>query len=244
MTKNIAHRGFSGKYPENTLLAFQKALEAGADGIEFDVHLTRDQELVIIHDERLDRTTNGTGLIKDFTLAELRRLDASSNFSGRYGTNSIPTLEEYFELIRGRETFTNIELKNSVIDYPGIEEKVLRQIDRFGRRKDTLISSFNHLSILRMKKLAPNLACGFLESSRLISPGEYCARWGVEYWHPHFAAMTEDAVRELNAKGIQINAWTVNCRGDMEDMLRRKIDGVITNFPDLFHQVRQEISKD
>ena len=110
MAKNIAHRGFSGRYPENTMLAFEKALEIGAEGIEFDVHLSKDGELVIIHDELLDRTTNGSGLVAEHTLAQLRQLDASASFTGVYGVNPIPTLEEYFQLIQGKEMLTNIEL--------------------------------------------------------------------------------------------------------------------------------------
>ena len=238
MTKNIAHRGFSGRYPENTMLAFQKALDAGADGIEFDVHLSKDGELVIIHDELLDRTTNAAGLVQDRTLRELRELDASADFPGVYGKNQIPTLEEYFELIRGKNILTNIEIKTGVIWYPGIEKKVLDVVDRFGRRKDTIISSFNHFSILRMKELAPDIVCGFLEESRIIGPAAYCAKHKVECWHPLCYDMTEDVVRELREQNIQINAWTVNHREDMEDMLRKGIDGVITNFPDLFGEVR------
>jgi len=238
MSMNVAHRGFSGKYPENTMLAFQKAIEAGVDGIEFDVHLSKDGQLVIIHDELLDRTTDGTGLVMDYTLEELRRLDASAEFKGVYGKNQIPTLEEYFEMIRGKKLLTNIELKTGVIWYPGIEEKVLEVIDRFGRREDVIISSFNHFSILRMKELAPDLVCGFLEESRIIAPAEYCARHKVECWHPLCYDMTEDVVRELKSAGIKINAWTVNRREDMEDMLKKGIDGVITNFPDLFAEVR------
>lgn len=240
MAKNIAHRGFSGKYPENTMLAFRKALEAGAEGIEFDVHMTKDDQLVIIHDELLDRTTDGTGLVRDYTLEELRRLDASAGFRGVFGKNPIPTLEEYYELIKDWEILTNIELKTGVIWYPGIEEKVLKVIDHYGRRKDTIISSFNHFSILRMKELAPDIVCGFLEESRIIGPAAYCARHKVECWHPLCYDMTEDVVRELKDAKVQINAWTVNRREDMEDMLRKGIDGVITNFPDLFAQVRAE----
>lgn len=238
MAKNIAHRGFSGKYPENTMLAFEKALEAGAEGIEFDVHLTKDGQLVIIHDELLDRTTDGKGLVADCTLEELRRLDASAEFKGVYGVNRIPTLEEYYRLIEGRDFFTNIELKTGVIWYPGIEKKVLEVLDRFDRRKDTVISSFNHFSILRMKELAPDITCGFLEESRIIGPAAYCVKHGVECWHPLCYDMTQDVVRELKSAGIKINAWTVNRREDMEDMLRKGIDGVITNFPDLFGEVR------
>lgn len=242
MAKNIAHRGFSGRYPENTLLAFEKALEAGAEGIEFDVHLTKDGQLVIIHDELLDRTTDGKGLVTNHTLEELRRLDASAGFKGVYGVNRIPTLEEYFRLIEGREVFTNIELKTGIIWYPGIEEKTLAVIDRFGRRKDTVISSFNHFSILRMKELAPDLACGFLEESRIIAPAAYCVKHGIECWHPLCFDMTEDVVRELKSAGIRINAWMVDRREEMEDMLRKGVDGVITNYPDLFLEVRREFT--
>lgn len=240
MAKNIAHRGFSGKYPENTMLAFRKALEAGAEGIEFDVHMTKDDQLVIIHDELLDRTTDGTGLVRDYTLEELRRLDASAGFRGVFGKNPIPTLEEYYELIKDWEILTNIELKTGVIWYPGIEEKVLKVIDHYGRRKDTIISSFNHFSILRMKELAPDIVCGFLEESRIIAPAEYCKKHKVQCWHPLCYDMTEDVVGELKAEGIMINAWTVNRWEDMEDMLKKGIDGVITNFPDLFAEVRKE----
>ena len=114
MTKNFAHRGYSGKYPENTLLAFEKALEAGCDGIELDVHLSSDGEVVIIHDELVDRTTDGTGLVGSHTLAQLKTLDASAGFRGVYGRNEIPTLREYFELVKEKDVGTNIELKTGV----------------------------------------------------------------------------------------------------------------------------------
>ena len=114
MSKIFAHRGFSGKYPENTMIAFEKAVEIGVDGIELDVHLTKDNELVIIHDEDVKRTTNGEGLVKDMTLEELKKLDASATFVGQYGVNPIPTLREYFELVKDTNIITNIELKTSV----------------------------------------------------------------------------------------------------------------------------------
>lgn len=238
MTKNIAHRGFSGKYPENTLLAFQKALDAGADGIEFDVHLSKDGELVIIHDELLDRTTDATGPVQSLTLRELKKLDASASYTGVYGRNEIPTLEEYFQLIEGRNILTNIEIKTGVIWYPGIEEKVLAMVDRFGRRKEVVISSFNHFSVLRMKELAPDILCGFLEESRIIGPAAYCKKHGVECWHPLCFDMTGDVVEELREQNIIINAWNVDRREEMEDMLRKGIDGAITNYPDLLNEVR------
>ena len=124
MTKNFAHRGFSGKYPENTLLAFEKAIEAQADGIELDVQLTKDGEIVIIHDETIDRTTNGKGLVADYIYEELEKFDASYIYTGQFGFNKIPTLREYFNLIKDTNIVTNIELKTGINEYQGIEEKV------------------------------------------------------------------------------------------------------------------------
>lgn len=243
MAINIAHRGFSGKYPENTMLAFTKALEAGADGMEFDVHLSADGVPVIIHDEKLDRTTDATGLVMERTCAQLREVDASAGYKGVYGKNPIPTLEEYLEMIKGKKCVTNIEIKTGIIWYDGIEKKVLDLLDRFDRRKDVIISSFNHFSIQRMKQLAPDIKCGFLEESRIIGPAGYCAYHGVECWHPFFYDMTPDVVAELKGRGIEINAWTINTREDMLDMLRKGVDGVITNHPDLFNEVRSEFVK-
>ena len=162
MTLNIGHRGFSGLYPENTMLSFQKALEAGVDGFEFDTHLTKDGEIVVIHDEKIDRTTNGTGFVKDYTYEELKQFDASSVFAGQYGFNYIPTLREYFELTKGMDLMTNIELKNSIIWYDGMEEKVIAMIREYGVEEQIVLSSFNHYSIMKCKKLAPELKCGFL----------------------------------------------------------------------------------
>jgi glycerophosphoryl diester phosphodiesterase len=237
--RNIAHRGFSGKYPENTLLAFRKALEAGADGIELDVQLTRDGEVVILHDETLDRTTDGSGPVGEHTLSQLRRLDASGSFRGRWGVNPIPTLEEYFQLIQGREVLTNIELKNGVLPYPGLEERVLEIVDRWGRRDQVILSSFNHPSVMRVKALAPEIRCGFLEESRLLDPAGYCAGHGVECWHPFWRTLTPEDAAGLRARGVAVHPWTVNRREDMEEMLRLGADGIITNYPDLLEELRR-----
>jgi len=237
MTKNFAHRGFSGKYPENTMLAFEKAIEAGADGIELDVHLTKDGELVIIHDEAVDRTTNGSGLVADFTLAELKKLDASAAFRGVYGINRIPTLEEYFELVKDTAIVTNIELKTGVNPYPGIEEKTLAMIDKFGLRERIIISSFNHYSVMKFKSLAPEMICGFLEESWIIDMAGYGKKYGVECLHPIFNAVTEEYARAAHEAGLLINTWTVNTKEDMELMIQRGVNAIIGNYPDLCREV-------
>ena len=228
---NIAHRGFSGKYPENTLLAFQKGIEAGADGFEFDTHLTKDVEIVIIHDERLDRTTNAQGFVKDYTLEELRKVDASKPFP-ECGFCGIPTLREYFELIRGRDLLTNIELKNGIFWYEGMEEKVIAMIREYGLEERVILSSFNHRSVMKCKALAPEIRCGFLTMSWLERPGEYTAARGVECYHPLYLTLDRETVDELHGHGIRINTWTVNEEADLARMKELGVDAVIGNFPD------------
>lgn len=238
MTKNYAHRGFSGKYPENTMLAFTKAVETGCDGIEFDVHLSADGQVVIIHDEKLDRTTNGSGWVKDHTLAQLQALDASATFRGVYGVCPIPTLEEYYEMLRPYPQFlTNIELKTGVFEYPELEKKTLEIIDRFDRRATTIISAFNHFSILRMKALAPDIKTAFLEESWIIGMGEYTARHGVDCIHPFLCNLTPEHFAEMKAHGREVNTWTVNEKEHMQQLLALGVDGIITNYPDLLQSL-------
>ena len=164
MVKNFAHRGFSGMYPENTMLAFEKAVQTeGCDGIEMDVHLTKDGEVVIIHDEKLDRTcVNGTGFVRDYTYEELKKFDVSFKFAGQCDSQHVPALREYFELVKDTHIITNIELKTGIFEYPGIEKKVYDLIEEFGLKEKIIISSFNHFSIRRIKELCPDMECGLL----------------------------------------------------------------------------------
>ncbi|RDY20340.1 glycerophosphodiester phosphodiesterase family protein, partial [Criibacterium bergeronii] len=158
---NIAHRGFKSKYPENTMLAFKKAVEENADGIEFDVHLSKDDEIVIIHDERLDRTTNAKGRVMDYTLAELKKVNAGALYDN-IDFEAIPTLREYFEYIKDKDIITNVELKTGVYWYKGIEQKVYDMIKEFDLKDKIIISSFNHKSVLAMKKIDEKIKCGLL----------------------------------------------------------------------------------
>ncbi|MCR4672146.1 MAG: glycerophosphodiester phosphodiesterase [Lachnospiraceae bacterium] len=237
MSLNFGHRGFSGKYPENTMLAFRKAEEAGADGVELDVHLTKDGEVVIIHDELVDRTTDGKGWVKDYTLAELKALDASAGFKGVYGKNEIPTLREFLEFMKPTRLITNIELKTGIFTYPGIEEKVLGLIDEFGLRDRIIISSFNHYSVLRMKEMAPDMVYGFLEESWVIGFPEYTQRHGADAVHPILTVIDADYVKDCHERGLKINTWTVNEREHMEYLAGLGVDGIIGNFPDVCAEV-------
>lgn len=238
MTKNFAHRGFSGKYPENTMLAFEKAIEAGADGIENDVHLTKDGVVVIIHDERVDRTTDGAGWVRDFTYEELAKLDASYIFK-EYGFQHIPTLREYLELVKDKDIITNIELKTGVFEYDGIEKKVYDMIQEYGLKDKMIISSFNHFSILRMKAIDPTIKCGLLEESWLINAGAYAASTGVECYHPMYKNMTPEVVAEIKSHNLEINTWTVNEKEEIEEMFERGVDSVIGNYPDIVREIQK-----
>ena len=239
--KNFAHRGFSGRYPENTMLAFRKALEAGVDGIELDVQLTKDGHVVIIHDETVNRTTNGTGLVVEYLLEDLQKLDASSIFAGQMGFNPIPTLREYFELVKDSHIVTNIELKTGVNQYPGMEAKVLDLIREFKLEDRIIISSFNHHSVMRMKAMAPELVYGFLADTWILDAGAYTKSYDVPCYHPSVNMMTQEIVDELKANGRVINVWTVNKEEQIRDLYKKGIDCVIGNFPDLTAKVLKEL---
>lgn len=230
--RNFAHRGFSGKYPENTMIAFEKAIEAGCEGIEFDVHFSKDGQIVIIHDERIDRTSDQTGLVRDMTYEELCKVDFSYKFKGEVEFQRIPTLREYMELVKQKDIITNIELKTGVFEYPGIEQAVYDMIKEYGLEEKMLISSFNHYSIKRMKDIAPEIKCGLLTDTWILRPGEYTKNCGVEAYHPRFTMLTKEAVEDLKAHDVAINAWTINEQTDIDAMIDIGIDGIIGNYPD------------
>ena len=218
----FAHRGYSGKYPENTMLAFREAEKAGTDGIELDVQLTKDGQIVIIHDETLDRTTTGTGWVKDHTLKELKALDASVIKGGTCPPERIPTLEEYCDWVKGTKLITNIELKTSIICYPEIEEKTAEMVRAFGLEDRVIFSSFNHLQ-------CPVGA--LVENNDLQFAGYYCHKYGFDFYHPDCHLLTKANVDNCKEYGIGINTWTVNDLGIFETMVEWGVEGVIGNFP-------------
>ena len=236
---NYAHRGFSGRYPENTMLAFEKALEAGCEGIEFDVHLTKDHVPVIIHDERIDRTSDQTGWVKDMTYDELCKVDFSYKFK-EAGFRRIPTLREYFELVKDKDIISNIELKTGVFEYPGIEKVVYDMLCEFGLRKKVIISSFNHHSVMRMKELDPEIECGFLSETWILDVGEYINRNQVEAYHPIFRMLNDEITKDLKEHHCRINTWTVNEEEDILEMIRIGVDGIISNYPDRVGRLLKE----
>lgn len=242
MTKVFAHRGFSGVYPENTLLAFRKAIEAGCDGIELDVHLAKDGTVVVIHDERIDRTTNGSGEVRSYTAEELRRFDASAAKPGKFSFEPIPTLAEYFELVKDLPVVTNIELKNSVIRYEGMEEKVIRMIRDCHLQDRIIFSSFNHESIALCRRLAPEIPCGFLYDCWILHSGVYARTNGVQYLHPSFTCLNDEVIEGIHREGVGLNVWTVNDEPVMRYLAEKNVHGIITNYPDKCREVLRSLS--
>ncbi|MDR2096127.1 MAG: glycerophosphodiester phosphodiesterase [Treponema sp.] len=232
--KVVAHRGYSGLYPENTMTAFIKAAEAGADEIELDVQLSKDGAVVIIHDESLERVTGKPGWVRDFTLEELRTFDVSVLYRGEFGFNPIPSLDEYFSWVKATSITTNIELKNSLYYYEGLEEKTIELIRKHGLEGRVIFSSFNHGSLFKCKKLAPAIPCGLLVGhADAGNAGLYVKSCGMEYYHPNIATLTRETVENCHANGIELNVWTVN---DMAGLLRLETwncRGIITNYPEV-----------
>lgn len=227
------HRGASGYAPENTLEAFSLAASQGADAVELDVHLTRDGQLLVAHDEKVDRVSDGSGLIGDMTLAQIKKLDFN-RLHPEYEGAKAPTLQEVFELLKGTGLGINVELKNSVVPYPGLEEKCLALAAREGMEDRIVWSSFNHMSMQRMKELDRSAVCGLLFDCVLIAPWRYAREAGMDALHPHYGQTLffEDFCRRAHEQGLKVNVWTVNNERDMKRVIEAGCDMLITNYPD------------
>lgn len=314
---NIAHRGYSGKFDENTMLAFKKAIEYKADGIETDVQMSKDGALILIHDETLDRTTNGHGFVKDYTLDELKIFrtksiprvqalktdaleelehskagqsnfdkyglfenDGENNFSnesndkiidkkkikiGEYTIEEveyfqnkdgeeIPTLRELLEIFSKSDLkVLNLELKNSVIEYSSLEEKVLSIIDEFNLRDRVVISSFNHLSLKKIRELEKHrsksnesignnkkIILGALTETTLFNVPKYLQAISAECYHPYFPSiLNEEYMKGIKKAGIKVNTYTVNESRDMKRVISAGVDSIITNEVELLNFVRE-----
>lgn len=227
---NYGHRGAMAIAPENTLVSMAAARDAGADGIEFDVQFAKDRSLVIIHDDRLERTTNGTGRVAEHTLAEIQALDAGGRFDARFAGERIPTLEQVFAL-PGRPMAMNIEIK---LDPPlaedtGLEQVVVDCIRRHRMEPRVLISSFNWHALRRIRRIAPDLRLGVLYG-HAIDEAEV-ADLRAEAMHPRFTLVDAEMVKRAHGRGQQVNVWTVNEEADMRRMVELGVDTIMTNFP-------------
>ena len=208
-TKVWAHRGASGYAPENTLDAFRKAVEMGADGIELDVQMTKDGELVVIHDETINRVSNGKGWVKDYTYEELKKFNFNKTHL-EYTKEEIPTLEQVYLLIKPTNLTINVEIKTGIVFYPGIEERVLELTERLGMKERVIYSSFNHYTIRKIKELDPQAKTGMLYEDGIIDAVDYaCEKYHVrngkelEYiWECYMDAVKQKEKFEQNSDDI------------------------------------------
>ena len=232
MSLVIAHRGASGYAPENTLEAFRLAMDMGADGFELDVHMSKDGQLVVIHDDTVDRTTNGTGLVKELTLSQLQDLDASNGMEAYRGAR-IPTLGEVFDLVRDTKHIVNVEVKTDDWFYPGIEEACLALAKEKGMEDRVIYSSFNHHTLIKLRELKPDARLGLLFGDIMFKPWEYAKQLPVDYLHPMKMNIHRPGFAEATyAAGYGINMWTINDRETMQLCLKHGA-GIITNYPDV-----------
>src|SRR6266700_3376300 len=196
----IAHRGGSLEAPENTLAAFGHAIKLGIRYVELDVHLTRDGALAVIHDESVDRTTDGHGLVQDHSLAELKQLDAGAWFNPAYAGERIPTLDEVLAWARARGTVVDIEIKNAPLYYAGIEEAVVKALDSEHMAEQVIVISFDHGAVKRVKALDPRIATGVLYAGRPVDAGIGLARQAnADALLPHWAYVTSEDVHAAHA---------------------------------------------
>lgn len=232
--KIYGHRGFAGIAPENTLASFKKALEAGVDGIECDVHLSKDGYVVVCHDPTLDRTTNGTGMIKDLTWRELQALDAGSWFSQEFSGERIPGLADLLELVSGYDITLNIELKTGKVAYEGLEEAVIELLKKYNMVERSVISSFNLESLAKVKALMPRIAIGALykDMNDIPSFWETMDSLRANALHPCFRGLLPEVVVEAKRRGYVVNVWTLDEPSDIEQVICLGVDGVITDYPD------------
>jgi len=223
---NIAHRGASGSFPENTIRAFQAAADAGAAMCELDVRLTRDGVPVVIHDATVDRTTGSRGAVAEMTLAEIRRLDAGVRCGAHFAGEPIPTLAEVFEAL-GDRCALNIELKAD-----GLERPVCAMIRARGAIATAMVSSFDWAALARIKAIDAEVRIGVLadrDGGAMLAAARRLGAWAV---NPRYNLCTPELVTAAHRQGFQVMVWTVDDVAAMRCMIGYGVDGIMTNYPE------------
>lgn len=231
----IAHRGYCKKHPENTLDAFQAAVATGVPMIELDVNFSRDRKVVVIHDATLERTTDGHGAVHNYTLEELKKLDAGSWFDPMFADQRLPELSEVLALVNGR-TRVNIEIKAHAYDHShppdAIEKQVVTLVKQKNLQDSVLISSFEIDILAQIASMQDPPAIALISkkpaSSRIV---EVCTHLKVFSWHPDHLIVTPDQVDRMHAAGLKVFPYNVGTCADYMRMIDMKVDGVITDDP-------------
>ena len=246
MTKIYAHRGASAYAPENTLEAFSLAAQMGADGVELDVHLTKDGEVVVAHDDEVDRVSNGTGLIRNMSLMELKKL-CFNRTHPEFENVTIPTLKEVFDLLKPTGLHVNVEIKSDRLFFANMEEKCIKLAYEAGMADRVMYSSFDHLSLMRIKRIHPKIYVGLLKAHmpkelKPVDPWEIVHKMGFNAIHPHYSELLIPGIMEkARAMGMDMNVWTVNEDMDIRLALHRRVNMLIGDRPDHAVEIRRRL---
>jgi len=238
----IAHRGACSYSPENTMAAFKIALEQGADGIELDAKLSRDGEVVVIHDQTVDRTTDGRGKVHNYSLSELKKFNAGSYFSQEFKGEKIPTLEEVLAEF-GTRFLINVELTSYASPGDDLPEKVADLIGKMGVSKNILFSSFHPIILHRIRGLMPNVPAGLLTGVGIFEIGNsFIGNWfSPSSIHPHYSKATKNFIKRVHQQGRTVNTWTVDDPREVTRLISDGVDGIITDDPKLAIRIRDAI---
>jgi glycerophosphoryl diester phosphodiesterase len=230
----IGHRGDKLYAPENTLSSFKQAAEKGADAVEFDVKLTADGKVIILHDQTVDGTTNGSGNVAKLSLEEIRRFDAGIQFHGKFPDEKIPTLDEVFDAF-GRKLYMNIELTNYKTPFDGLVTKVVELVKKHGMEDRILFSSFFPPNLSIAGRLLPETPRALLTIPGLLGFWGRSFGWRGDFdaLNPHFTDVNSGLVDRVQAVGKRVNAWTVTAEADIKRMIGLGMDGIITGDPAL-----------
>jgi glycerophosphoryl diester phosphodiesterase len=229
---NIAHRGASGTFPENTLSAFRAAIDAGADMCELDVQLSRDGAVVVIHDETVERTTDGSGEVAELTLAELQRLDAGAKFkSGAVKGDRIPTLDEVFAVTSGK-CGLNIELKAG-----GLEHQVAQLMQSRNAMGDSIVSSFEWEYLKKIQQINFNIRIGLLADEKPVDLMMNAGAMRAQAINPRWDMVTADLCKAAHERGLMVYTWTVDADARMRALAECGVDGIMTNYPERLRTV-------
>ena len=234
---NFAHRGASKYYPENTILSIREGIKTGATGLEIDVHKSKDNKLVVIHDEDIERTFIGKGLVKDYTLKELKGFKCiNKNFEDNLECR-IPTLEEVLELVKASRVILNIELKTDEIHYEGIEKDVIDLVNKYELKNRVILSSFNHESIKISREIDSEFKTGLLYYQPIKDVVNYAKDFGANAIHPDIRLVSEELIKEAKENNIDVNIYTVNTPILMRKLISAGVSGVFTDYPDLLQEI-------
>ncbi|MBK3495493.1 glycerophosphodiester phosphodiesterase [Viridibacillus sp. YIM B01967] len=230
--KIYAHRGASGDFPENTLISFREAARLPIYGVELDVQRTKDGVLVINHDERINRTSDGEGYIRDMTFEEIRSYDFGSWKGTQFAGEKMPTLQEVLEVFKTTHHMINIELKTDVFLYEGIEDEVVAMLEAYDMLDRVIFSSFDHEMVERVLKKAPHNEVGALFMKILVNLHEYGVMIGTQALHVSLVAAKREAVKTAIARGNIVRVYTVNSVEDYDLMEEIGADAVFTDYPE------------